>query len=179
MTPCPIPKQVLEAMRRIPAGSLPLINRTIDFETLERCARRQPSNRAPGSDSQPREFCRYGPTAFLELYWKAINAYLRGETPSVCEHEWAVAVAGYILKKLSALLMSEFRLVACICTKFSLFLSIVAERMDHAAEYFGLVDDTQEGFRRNRSTKPQLGKLHSMFAEQRQRKLGLPLSRHQ
>jgi len=31
----------------------------------------------------------------------------------------------------------------------------------------------QEGFRRNRSTKRQLGKLHSMFAEQRRRKQGL------
>ncbi len=51
--------------------------------------------------------------------------------------------------------------------------------MDHTAEDYGLIDDTQEGFRRNRSTKPQLGKLHSMFAEQRQRNLGLPLSRHQ
>ena len=173
MPPCPIPKQVLEAMRKIPAGSPPLINRPIDFETLERCARRQPNNRAPGSDGQPREFSKYGPPAFLELHWKAINAYLQGETPSVCEHEWAGAVAGYIPKKLSALLMSEFRPVACICTKFSLLLSIVAERMDHATEDYGLIDDTQEGFRRNRSTKRQLGKLHSMFAEQRRRKQGL------
>jgi hypothetical protein len=33
-----------------------------------------------------------------------------------------------------------------------------------------LVDDTQEGFRRHRSTKRQLGKLHSILAEQRRRK---------
>jgi hypothetical protein len=45
--------------------------------------------------------------------------------------------------------------------------------MDHATEDYGLIDDTQEGFRRNRSTKRQLGKLHSMFAEQRRRKQGL------
>jgi hypothetical protein len=41
LPPCPVPKQVLNAMRRIPAGSLPLINRVIDFETFERRARRQ------------------------------------------------------------------------------------------------------------------------------------------
>ena len=69
--------------------------------------------------------------------------------------------------------MSEFRPVACICTKFSLLLSIVAERMDHATEDYGLIDDTKEGFRRNRSTKRQLGKLHSIFAEQRRRKQGI------
>ncbi len=59
------------------------------------------------------------------------------------------AVAGYIPKKLSA------------------------ARTSHAAEDCGLLDDAQEGFRRNRSTKRQLGKLHSMFAEQRRRKQAL------
>lgn len=145
MPPCPIPKQVLEAMRRIPTGSLPLINRMIDFESFERCTRRQPNDRAPGSDGQPREYGKYGPAAYVELLWAASNAYLRGETPSVCIHEWAGAVAGYIPKKLSALLMSEFRPVACICAKFSLLLSIVAERMDRVSEDYGLLDDTQEG----------------------------------
>jgi len=173
MPPCPIPKQVLDAMRKIPADSLPLINRAIDFETFERCALRQPKDKAPGSDGQPREFCKYGPTALLELYWTAINAYLRGDTPTVCMHEWVGAIAGYIPKKFSALLMSEFRPIACICTKFSLLLSIIATRLDHVLEDYGLIDDTQEGFRRNRSTKRQLGKLHSILAEQRRRKQSL------
>jgi hypothetical protein len=102
-----------------------------------------------------------------------MNAYLRGETPSVCIHEWVGAVAGYIPKKLSALLMSEFRPIACICTKFCLLLSIIAARLDQVTEDYGLIDDTQEGFRRNRSTKRQLGKLHSILAEQRCRKQSL------
>ena len=71
-------------------------------------------------------------------------------------------------------LMSEFRPVACICTKFSLLLSIVTERLDCATEDYGLLDDTQEGFRRNRNTKRQLGrKLRSMLAEQCRRKQSL------
>jgi hypothetical protein len=65
--------------------------------------------------------------------------------------------------------MSEFRPVACIGTKFSLLLSIVAERMDRAAEDYGLLDDAQEGFPRNRSPKRQLGKLRWLLAEQRRR----------
>ena len=114
MPQCPISDQVKEAMRRIPAGSLPLINRLVGFEILERCARRQPSNKSPGEDGNPREFCKHGPTELLELYCNAINAYLRGEPPSVGEHEWAGAIAGYIPKKLSALLMSDFRPIGCI-----------------------------------------------------------------
>ena len=134
MPPCPVPKLVLDEIRQVPAGTPPLISRPIDFETFERCARRQPNDKAPGSDGQPREYVKYGPTALLELYWKADNAYMAGETPSVCAHEWLGAVAGYIPKKRSALLMTDFRPIACICTKYSLLLSIVADRTSHAAE---------------------------------------------
>ncbi len=37
LPPCPIPKQVLEDMRKIPAGTPPLISQPIDFETFEQC----------------------------------------------------------------------------------------------------------------------------------------------
>jgi hypothetical protein len=50
MSPCPISKQGLEVMRRIPAGALPLINQAIEFEMLERYARRQPNNKALWED---------------------------------------------------------------------------------------------------------------------------------
>ena len=91
----------------------------------------------------------------------------------MCPSEWAGAVAGYIPKKLSALLMPGFRPVACICTKFSPLLKIVDQRLDRATEDYVLNDDTQEGFHRGRSTQRQLGKLHSILAEQRRRKAGL------
>jgi hypothetical protein len=81
----------------------------------------------------------------------------------------------YPPKKLLALLMSDFRPVACICTKFSLLLSTVDQRIDHATEDHGLVEDTQEGFRLHRSTKHQLGKLHSILAEQRRWKDSISL----
>ena len=110
------------------------------------------------------------PTELLELYCNAINAYLRGEPPTVGAHEWAGAIAGYIPKKLSALIMSDFRPIGCICTKYSLLLSIVDQRLNHVTEDYGLVDDTQEGSRRHRSTKCQLGKVLNIFAEQRRRK---------
>ncbi len=126
--------------------------------------------KSPGEDGNPRNFCKHGPTELLELYCNAINAYLRGEPPSVGEHEWAGAIAGYIPKKFSALLMSDFRPIGCICTKYSLLLSIVDQRLNHVTEDYGLVDDTHEGFRRHRSTNRQLGKLHSILAEQRRRK---------
>jgi len=170
MPSCPIPISVIDAMRPIPEGTASLISRLVDFETLERCARGQKNGKKPGSDNHYREFYKYGPTVYLELLWKAINAYLSGATPTVCVHEWTGAIVSYIPKKLSALLMTEFRPVACICAKYSILLKVLDERLDQVAEEYELYDDAQEGFRRCRSTKRQLCKLNCMLADQRLRR---------
>ena len=104
MPPCPIPPALLEVLRKIPFGTMPLLSRLIDFEILEQCVRKLLNGKATGVD----EFYKYGPQGLLELLWAAHNAYLRGETPSVCAHEWIGAIAGYIPKKLSALLITDF-----------------------------------------------------------------------
>jgi hypothetical protein len=80
MPQCPISDQVQEVMRRIPTGFLPLTNRLVDLETLERYARLQTINTSPGEDGHPREFCKHGPTELLELHWKGINAYFKRGT---------------------------------------------------------------------------------------------------
>jgi hypothetical protein len=149
---------------------MPLLSRLIDFETLEQCVRNLRNGKATGVDGFPREFYKYGPQNLLELLWAALNAYLRGEKPSVCAHEWLGAIAGYIPKKLSALLITEFRPVASICSKFMIFLKIIDIRLDHLTEDYGLIDDAQEGFRKGRSTKRQLAKLHCMLADLRREK---------
>jgi hypothetical protein len=161
LPPCPIPKQVLAKMRKIPAGTPPLITRPIDFETFEKCVRKQPLNKAPGGDAMPRELGKYGPTALVELYWRAGNAYMREEAPTVCP------------QNLSTLLMLEFRPIECICTKFVYVLSVQTQRLTRTMEDYKLVDDAQEAFHRARNTKRQLEKRHSVLAEQRRRKASL------
>ena len=170
LPPCPIPPALLEVMRKIPAGTLPLISRIFDYETVERCSREQPLHKTWGEDHVPREFYKYGPQLLLQLLWAALNAFLRGETPSVCAHEWLGALAGYIPKKLSAILINEFRPIASICSKYMIFLKIITVLLDHVTEDYGLLDDAQEGFRHCRGTKRQLAKLHCLLADQRRRK---------
>jgi hypothetical protein len=143
LPPCPIPKQVLEEIRKISVGTRPLISRPIGFETFKKCTQKQPNDRAPEGDGQPREFCNYGPTALKELYWKASNAYMLGEVPTVCPHEWTGAVASHIPKNLSALQVPELRPIACVCTKYVFVLSITAQRLNQTTENFQLVDDAQ------------------------------------
>ena len=108
LPPYMLPKAVLEVMRRIPAGTSPMLNRIVDCDTLESCMRRQSDGKMPGSDGLPSEYYKYGPAAFLELLLRALDAYLNGENrreiPSVCAHEWfgSIVPVSYIPKKLSA-----------------------------------------------------------------------------
>jgi hypothetical protein len=125
------------------------------------------TTKAPGGDGHPGEFCKYGPTALMPLYWKVNNKCMRGEAPTVCPHEWAGVLASYAPKNLSALQGPEFRPIACICTKCVFVLSINSQRMNQTAEDLQLVYDAQEAFRRNKSTERQLGKLRSLLMEQR------------
>ncbi len=62
-------------------------------------------------------------------------------------HFWLGAIAGYIPKKLSALLITEFRPVASICPKLMIFPQIIDILLDHLTEDFELIDDAHEGFR--------------------------------
>ena len=107
------------------------------------------------------------------LLWRAINAYLRGETPDVCAHEWLGAIASSIPKQLAALLVTEFRPIACICAKYSILLKILDVRLNHAVEDNGIIDDAQEAFRPGRSPKRQLAKVHNILHHQRKRQESL------
>ena len=83
MPQCPIPLTVLEAMRKIPKGTLPLISRIVDLDTVVTRARRQSNGKSTGVDGFPREFYKNGLIELLELLWAAINAYLNLQTYAV------------------------------------------------------------------------------------------------
>jgi hypothetical protein len=98
LPPCPLPAEVLNSLRKIPEGSLPLLSRPVDFDTVEQTARSQELDKSPGADEFPRELYKYCVQPLLVLLWRAINAYLRGDIPSVCAHEWLGAIASSIPK---------------------------------------------------------------------------------
>jgi hypothetical protein len=80
------------------------------------------------------------------------------------------AIVTFIAKQLSALKVTEFRPVASICTKFVVFLNIIAKRLERFTEDHGLLEDAQEAFRKNRSTTRQLCKLQCLLDAQRRAK---------
>ena len=111
-------------MRKIPEGSLPILRRPVDLEIVAWTVRSQELDKTPGDDGVPWELYKYGVHSLQVLFWRAINAYLRGELPSVCVNEGLGAIASSIPKNLAALLVTEFRPIACICAKYSILLNI-------------------------------------------------------
>ena len=110
------------------------------------------TGKSVGTDGIPREFYKYGPRVLLELLRAAINAYLRGEHPTVYQHEWMGAIVTSIAKQQSALKFTEFRPVASICTKLIILLNILYRRTSSFMERHELLEDAQEAFRKGRST---------------------------
>ena len=108
---------------------------------------------------QGRELYKYGPRPFLELLRAAIHAYLQGKRPTVrlqprmdgrhCHLHCQTAVGS---KNLRVPPSREY-------------LREICDLEDH-----GLLEDAQEGFRKNRSTQRQLCKLQCLLAAQRRAK---------
>ena len=163
MPPCPIPWNVYKDMRKIPSDLQPLIRRDVDMETLQALVRRLYNGLSVGCDGIPREFYKYGPMVLLEHLRAAINAYTRGEEPTVAAHEWMGALCGLIPKVPAPLLMTDQRPVASECTKFIITTTIYNDRLKQTAEDHQLLDDAGEGFRRYRSTRRQLSKLRAIL----------------
>ena len=114
-----------------------------------------------GTDGIPREFYKYGPRLLLELLRAAFNAYLSGKRPTICGHEWMGAIVALLAKQLATLQVTEFRPIASLCAKFAIFFNFLAKRTSRFAEEHGIIEDSQEAFRRNRSTIRQLQKIMS------------------
>lgn len=170
LPPCPLPLSVLQAMRSAPVGTPAQISLSVDLETLETCVRALSTGKSVGTDGIPREFYKYGPRALLDLLRAAINAFLRGERPTVYQHEWMGAIVASLAKQQSALKVTEFRPVASICTKLIILLDIIYKRMSRFMERHELLEDAQEAFRKCRSTQRQLFKLQSFLEDQRNAK---------
>ena len=170
LPPCPLPLSVLQAMRSAPDGIPAQISTSVDQATLEACVRALMTGKSVGTDGIPREFYKYGPRVLVELLRAAINAYLRGEHPTVCQHEWMGAIVTSIAKQQSALKFTEFRPVASICAKYIILLNILYRRTSSFMERHELLEDAQEAFRKGRSTQRQLFKLQSFLEDQRNAK---------
>ncbi len=94
-------------------------------ETLVACVRALMMGKSVCKNELPIEFYKYWLHVLLELLRAAINAYKRGEHPTVYQHKWMGAIVTSIAKQQSALKVTEFQPVASICTKLIILLNIL------------------------------------------------------
>jgi hypothetical protein len=132
--------------------------------------RRLKEGKAPGCDGFLREFYKYGPPSLIVLLQAAINAFIAGLDPTVHPEEWLGALIALLPKSLAALQMTDFRPAGKPCAKFVIFSKVVDGNFRRSIEEYKTVDEVQEGFRPNRSTKRQVTKLQSLLERARRRR---------
>ena len=79
MPPCPVPLDVWNSLWRIDPKSSRLLARPVDSATFNAPLSRLYNDKSSGSEGQPREYCKYGPSVLCKRYPAAINAH-RGYT---------------------------------------------------------------------------------------------------
>jgi hypothetical protein len=88
----------------------------------------------------------------------------RVSEPIVGAEEWTAGTVTFLPKAPSAMSIKDYRPVAKLCSKL-----IIKDLICNALlkQEYQLVDDVQEGFRRNSSAKRQLAKIHGILIDQR------------
>ena len=116
------------------------------------------NNRAPGPDGIPYEILRHAPESMKETIRACINSILTGEAPP--PRSWMGGLICFLLKKDAVLDIPGYRPVCLLDTVYKVLSSIITDRLYRLTERHGLLDSSQEGFRRLHSTQRQVQSLH-------------------
>jgi ribonuclease HI len=154
---CPgnIPRVPLDARETL-RGAITVV----DFEFL---LGEQPSKRAAGQDALTWEMLRIAPDRMKETIRACVNSILTGEAPP--PQSWMGGLICFILKKDAVLEIPGYRPVCLLDTTYKVLSAIITDRLYRLAERHGLLDSSQEGFRRLHSTQRQVQSLHWAIQE--------------
>ena len=165
LPPCPLTAEVLEPRRKIPEGSLPILSRPVDLETVIGLrAARSPVRRWATMDSLG--------NCTKMAYTHSWCFSRKKSTPIFVESSRLSAlgaIASSIPKKRAALLVTKFRQSPASVPNIQSF------SRSWTSDWAMIVDDrifdyAQEAFRQGRSTKRQLAKMHSTLHHQGRRR---------
>ena len=131
-----------------------------DFEFL---LRQLPNNRAPGPDGLPYELIKEAPDSLKNIILTCINTILAGNARP--PQSWLGGLVRFLLKKEEVTVISGYRPVCLLDTVYKLLSAVLTDRLYRLAERHGLLDPSQEGFRRLHSPQRQVQSLHWAFQE--------------
>ena len=159
----------LEHLPRIPVGSGETLAGAISRDDFEYFLGQLPFRTGPGPDRLPYEMLRYAPEPLKAAVLECINAILTKQTPPPAN--WLGGLIRFLFKKGDLLDTACYRPVCLQDCTYKLLSGILTDRLYRLAERYGLLDPSQEGFRRLHSTQRQVQSLHWAFeqaANQRQ-----------
>ena len=147
-----------ESIPRIPAGSGASLRGPINREDLDYFLGQLPNNKAPMPEGPPYELLKDAPEPVKEAILDCINAILReqGRPPAY----WLGGFIRFLHKKGDTLDVTNYRPVCLLDTVYKILSAILTDRLYRMCERYGLLDSSQEGFRKLHSTQRQIQSLH-------------------
>jgi len=148
---------------RVPLDARETLRGAITAADFEFLLGEQPSRRAAGPDALTWEMLRAAPDRMKEAIRACINSILTGEAPP--PRSWMGGLICFLLKKDAVLDIPGYRPVCLLDTTYKVLSAIITDRLYRLAERYGLLDSSQEGFRRLHSTQRQVQSLHWAIQE--------------
>ena len=162
------------AVTRIPLDSVESLLDPISSDDLDYCLCQSPYNSAQGPDRLPFELLKGAPDAFKETLWECLNSILaEGADPP---KSWLGGLVSFLFKKGDPLSIACYRPVCLLDTTYKVLSGILTDRLYRMCEKHGLLDPSQEGVRKLRSTQRQVQGLHWAIEERAQRRAFLYVS---
>ncbi|NBO64558.1 MAG: hypothetical protein EBU88_06900 [Acidobacteria bacterium] len=142
---------------RVPPGAPERLAKPISREDLDWYLSTLPSHKAPGPDGLPYECLKYAPPCFREVVFEAVNQVLTQTMPM--PSHWKGGLIRYLFKSGDTSDMSCYRPVCLQDSVYKVVSAVLTDRLYRIVEQHGLLSDSQEGFRRLRSTTRQAQSL--------------------
>mmetsp|Transcript_37221 Transcript_37221/g.99058 ORF Transcript_37221/g.99058 Transcript_37221/m.99058 type:complete len:2324 (+) Transcript_37221:2749-9720(+) len=156
---------------RIPPTAKETLRSPITMEDLDFYLQHLPDNRAPGPDGLPYELLKHAPCLLRKAVRTCINAILADSR--IPPSNWLGGLVRFLFKKGDLLDLNNYRPVCLQDAVYKILSAILTDRLYRISERYGLLDPSQEGFRRLHCTQRQVQSLHWAFEEARQRKESL------
>ena len=153
---------------RVPLDARESLRGAITATDFEYLLGEQPNKRAAGPDELVFEMLKHAPDYMKDTVRSCINSILTGEEAP--PRSWMGGRICFLLKKDAVLDISGYRPVCLLDTTYKVLSAIITDRLYRLAERYGLLDSSQEGFRRLHSTQRQVQSLHWAIQEAAERR---------
>ena len=159
---------------RVPPDSTESLRGPISTEDLEYGLQQLPNGRAPDDSGLPYELLKGATERMKQVIHACLNSILEGGADP--PKSWLGGLVRFLFKKGDPMDIACYRPVCLLDTVYKVLSGILTDRLYRLCEKHGLLDPSQEGFRRLRSTQRQVQGLHWAIEEKARRGASLYLA---